>query len=304
MKIKESWLEVSDRSRIYTKHWLPEEEPIGILQIAHGMVEHIERYHEFASYCSSLGFIVIGSDHRGHGKTGDAGVRGYFTAENGFQRAVTDLYEIMQSAKKQYPYLPYYLLGHSMGSFLTRCFIQTYSEDLDGVILTGTGHYSKFIALAGKQLAALLSPQKPSPLMNRLVLGNDKKRNNPHKNAWLTRDKTFANAYEEDSYTGFIPTARFFFDLLEGIYQTRNSKLNQQIRKSLPILLLSGDQDPIGQYGKGVWKTADLFQKSGLSQILVQIYEDGRHELLNDSCRVEVFQFIGSWLNQQLDQKT
>ncbi|GIO24678.1 alpha/beta fold hydrolase [Oceanobacillus sp. J11TS1] len=296
MHIKQHWLDVSDGASIYLKQWLPENEAIGVLQIAHGMVEHIERYHDFASYCTSLGFVVIGCDHRGHGKTGDTGIQGYFTEKNGFRRVVTDLYEIMQFGKDAFPHLPYYCLGHSMGSFLMRNFIQHYSTEIDGVILTGTGHYSRIVTAIGKRVASLLPATKPSPLMNNLVLGSSMKRDKHYKHEWLTRDKTLADAYEVDPYTGFIPTARFFYDLLEGIYQTRDQNLNQHIRKNLPLLLISGDQDPIGQYGNGVWKTADLFQKSGLTNILVQVYEGGRHELLNDTCRKEVFEFIGRWL--------
>ncbi|WP_254846715.1 alpha/beta fold hydrolase [Oceanobacillus sojae] len=297
MQMNEDWLEASDGTSIYIKQWLPDKQAVGILQLAHGMVEHIERYHDFASYCTSLGFIVIGSDHRGHGKTGDKGIQGYFTEENGFQRVVTDLYEIMQFGKKAFPYLPYYFLGHSMGSFLMRNFIQHYSAEIDGLILTGTGHYSRIVTAIGKSTASFLPPRSPSPLMNKLVLGSSKKRNKHYKHEWLTRDKTFAASYEEDSYTGFIPTARFFYDLLEGIYQTRDQSLNQNIRKGLPLLLISGDEDPIGQYGKGIWKTAALFQKSGMTNITVLVYEGGRHELLNDTCREEVFSFIGNWLN-------
>lgn len=177
-----------------------------------------------------------------------------------------------------------------------RNFIQRYSAEIDGLILTGTGHYSRIVTAAGKRIASFLPPLSPSPLMNKLVLGSSKKRNKHYKHAWLTRDKTFAASYEEDAYTGFIPTARFFYDLLEGIYQTRNQKLNQSIRKGLPLLLINGDQDPIGQYGKGIWKTAVLFQKSGMTNITVLVYEGGRHELLNDTCREEVFAFIGNWL--------
>ncbi|MEK4305899.1 alpha/beta fold hydrolase [Oceanobacillus sp. M60] len=296
MEMKTDWLTVSDGTRIYIKQWLPERRPVGILQIAHGMVEHIERYHDFASCCTSLGYIVIGNDHRGHGKTGDLGIQGYFTEKNGFQRVVTDLYEIMQYGKKAFPHLPYYFLGHSMGSFLMRNFIQHYSNEMDGLILTGTGHYSRLLATAGKTAASLLPSRKPSPLMNQLVLGNSMKQDKHYKHEWLTREKAYADAYEADSYTGFIPTARFFYDLLEGIYQTRKQSLNQNIRKNLPLLLISGDEDPIGQYGKGVWKTASLFQKNGLENIVVQVYEGGKHELLNDTCREEVYAFIGDWL--------
>lgn len=198
--------------------------------------------------------------------------------------------------EKAFPHLPYYFLGHSMGSFLMRNFIQHYSNEMDGLILTGTGHYSRLLATAGKTAASLLPSRKPSPLMNQLVLGNSMKQDKHYKHEWLTREKAYADAYEADSYTGFIPTARFFYDLLEGIYQTRKQSLNQNIRKNLPLLLISGDEDPIGQYGKGVWKTASLFQKNGLENIVVQVYEGGKHELLNDTCREEVYAFIGDWL--------
>ncbi|MFD1067748.1 alpha/beta fold hydrolase [Oceanobacillus locisalsi] len=296
MEIKNDWLEVSDGASIFIKQWLPDNKPIGILQIAHGMVEHIERYHDFASYCTSLGFIVIGNDHRGHGRTGDAEIQGYFTEENGFQRVVTDLYEIMQYGKKAFPSLPYYCFGHSMGSFLMRQFIQHHNTEVDGLILMGTGHYSKVLATAGKMIASLLPPKKTSPFMNWLVLGRNRKQDKLHKHEWLTRDKADAAAYEADPYTGFIPTARFFYDLLDGIYQTRKQYRYQHIRNNLPLLLISGNEDPIGQFGKGIWKTAALFQKSGLENILVQVYEGGKHELLHDTCRDEVFAFIGDWL--------
>src|SRR5699024_7997662 len=202
------------------------------------------------------GFHVYGSDHRGHGKTGDKqGLLGYFTDNDGFSKVVDDLYEITKRIKKQYPSVPIILFGHSMGSFLCRKYIQTYSNEIHSLILYGTGYFSKSQTVPAKMLASILPAKKESKLLNHLAFGNYNKRiANPYNQfAWLSRDKAEVEKYTVDRFCGFIPTAKFFYDLMDGLNQIHQRKNNLAIRKDLPIFIISGDADPVGDYGKGVF---------------------------------------------------
>lgn len=296
------YLTMQEGTKLYVKQWNPTIKPVGIIQIAHGMAEHISRYQYFAEYFIDKGFVVLGNDHRGHGKTGEKHVQGFFADADGNAIVVQDLYEVMQVTMNQYPSLPYFFVGHSMGSFLMRNFIQKYSNCIDGLILTGTGHYPRLTSFSGRALTSLLPPHEKSNLMNYLAFGNSNRRipSPAHKYSWLTRDLEQAEAYENDPQSGFIPTARFFYDLLDSINTMLDPKLNRHIRKDLPLLLLSGDRDPIGQHGKGIWKTANLYGKLGMENITISVFDDGRHELLNDICKHEAFTLINSWLKAYL----
>lgn len=296
------WFTMQDDTNVYVKQWSPKKTPVGIIQIAHGMVEHISRYQLFAEYFTSKGFIVVGNDLRGHGMTGEHHIEGFFADENGLALVIHDIYEVMQYVKEHHPSIPYFFVGHSMGSFLMRNFIQKYSDFIDGLILTGTGHYPRIVSFMGKSLASILPPHDKSKLMNYLAFGNSNRRiqDPKHKYDWLTRDPGQAIAYEKDPLSGYIPTARFFYDLLNSIFHMLDHSLNRHIRKDLPLLIMSGDADPIGQYGKGVWKTASIYEKSGVADITIHIFENGRHELFNDICREEAFKSVEQWLNKYL----
>ncbi|WP_249871251.1 alpha/beta hydrolase [Oceanobacillus saliphilus] len=298
------WLTMEDHVEVYIKKWTNENrKPKAIIQLAHGMVEHINRYGAFANYLVEQGFDVFGNDHRGHGKTGERqGLQGYFADEDGFSTATNDLFEITNHVKENYPGIPIFLIGHSMGSFLARNYIQTHSESVQGVVLTGTGYYPKAVSLTGKSLAALLPPKEQSPIMNRLTFCRNNKKIKERKNGfeWLTRDETVVEDYIKDPFSGFIPTSRFFYDLLTGVMSMQNNKQNKSVRKNLPLLLLSGDADPIGNYAKGIWKTAKIYQKAGLENVTVMLFTDGRHELLNEINRDEIFKMLCKWLKSQL----
>ncbi|WP_087972624.1 alpha/beta hydrolase [Oceanobacillus rekensis] len=298
------WLTMEDGTEVYCKKWYVDgNKPKAIIQLAHGMAEHINRYKEFANFLLKKGFFVIGNDHRGHGKTAEkSGVQGYFSDKDGFTKTTNDLYEITMNVKEFYPDTPIFLLGHSMGSFLVRNYLQEYSAEIHGVILSGTGYYSKTISIAGKSLAYFLSPKKESNLLNQLAFSSNNKKISDQKNGyeWLTREETVVKKYRDDPLCGFIPTGRFFFDLLSGIISMQNKKRNKMIQKDLPLLIISGDADPIGDYGKGIWKTADIYQKAGLQDISIMLFTDGRHELLNETNREEVYDALYRWTKQQL----
>lgn len=297
----EFWIESADDVEIYVRKWVNEnKQPKAIVQLAHGMMEHIDRYDDFASYLVDNDIFVYGNDHRGHGKTGKKqGLVGYLSDQDGFAKTANDLYKVTKVIKKAYPATPLILFGHSMGSFLVRQYIQSHSDLIDGVILSGTGYFPTYVTKAGSLLARRLPPKEKSHMMNFLAFGlNNRKVNNKKTEFdWLTRDDKAVQTYIDDPRTGFIPTARFFYDLMEGLQTIHDSKLNQCIQKDLPMLLISGDADPVGDYAKGIWKTARLYEQIGMNHIKVMLFPEARHELLSELNKEEVYQAVDDWIN-------
>lgn len=301
---KEFWLTMKDDVEVYVKKWYSSmEKPKAIVQLSHGMVEHINRYHNFAEYLVKHNIFVYGNDHRGHGKTGDKqGLLGYFAAEDGFAKTATDLHIITDQIKQDHPNTPIFLFGHSMGSFLARVYIQQGSHLINGVILSGTGYYPTLTSITGQQIAAMMPPKEESKFMNSLIFGfNNKKIPNKRTSVdWLSKDEEVVEDYINDPYTGFIPTGRFFYDLTSGLLGIHNRKRNQPIQKDIPMLLISGDADPIGDYGKGIWKTARLYEKAGLENIMVMLFTEGRHEILHEQNKEEVYTAIYDWIQNHM----
>jgi len=298
------WIEAEDCTQLYIKKWHTVSEPKAILQISHGMAEHIMRYEVFAHLFNENGFIVYGHDHRGHGQTGvKQGLLGYLAKSDGFHKAAEDLIAVSNLAKQDHPDLPLFLFGHSMGSFLTRYALLEHSKLYDGIILAGTGSFSKIEVSAGKAISRLLNPNQPSPFLNKLVFGSyNKKTPNPKTEFdWLSRDEQEVEKYLDDPLCGFIPTARFFYDLFSGLEMISDNKRMKSIQANLPFLLISGTADPVGSYGKGVMKTAHQFKDAGIKQVKVVLLEDARHEILNELDKESTQQIILEWLNKRLE---
>ncbi|SFD95692.1 Lysophospholipase, alpha-beta hydrolase superfamily [Lentibacillus persicus] len=297
------WLKRPDNVAIYVRKWLPENiqdsKPKAVVQIAHGMVEHIGRYNEFAHFLTDNNIIVYGNDHRGHGRTGaKQGQLGYLADKNGFEKVTDDVLALTKQIKQEHPDLPVYLLGHSMGSFLARHYIQDHSYLIDGVILSGTGYYSRLSTTTAMSIASVLPSKEKSPFMNALVFSSSNKRVQNKKSSfdWLTSDDQIIQDFINDPYCGFIPSAGFFKDLMTGLSLIHDAKRNQKVRSDLPMLILSGAQDPVGNYTKGVWKTAALYDKAGLSNVITMLFENGRHELLNELNRDEIYHILLNWI--------
>ncbi|UII57079.1 lysophospholipase [Cytobacillus spongiae] len=303
------WLEMSDGHEVFVSYWYQEGlKPKAIVQIAHGMAEHIERYHEFANFLVSHGIFVYGNDHRGHGKTGEkAGILGFFAEENGFERAVDDLKEINSYIKHASPQVPVFIMGHSMGSFLVRRFIQRYEQSVSGVILSGTGGNPGFLGKLGKLVANSQirkhGKRTESPLMNQLSFGNFNKRFSDGSSEfnWLTRDAKEMQKYIDDPLCGFIATAGFYSDLMTGLERIHHNQEVRKIDKELPFFIFSGDQDPVGKDTKGVKQVIDQYTKHGIHQIEYKYYYEGRHEMLNELNREEVMRDILEWLEKRLN---
>lgn len=296
-----------DGTAIYVNKWTTSKEPRAAVQIAHGMSEHSERYTDFASALTNAGYVVYANDHRGHGKTaGSKENLGYFADENGWELVVDDLYELTKIIKKEHPDLPVFLFGHSMGSFLSRRYIQKYGQELSGLILSGTGADRGLLSSIGIMIARLEIKNKGkkgrSKLLDWLSFGNFNSQFKPARTPfdWLSRDEKEVDKYIRDPYCGEVATAGFFYDLFTGIKQLDHFERIKQVPNDLPIFLFSGDKDPVGLNTKGVLKTYRNLKKAGVKDISYKFYRDGRHEMLNEINKDEVYQDIMDWLNAHL----
>jgi len=296
----------SDGTDIFVYKWLPEH-PKAVVQIAHGMAEHAGRYDRFAQKLVSEGFAVYANDHRGHGKTaGSPDNLGYFADHNGWRRVVDDLRELTSELKGAHPGLPCFLFGHSMGSFLFRNYIFSDCSGISGVILSGTGNNPKLLISLGKLVAAWQVKSKgargKTMLMHNMSFGSFNKAFRPNRTDfdWLSRDNEEVDKYINDPFCGGVFTAGFYRDLMAGLEEIGCMDNIDKIRKDLPILLFAGDMDPVGNKGKAVKQVHDMYQKAGINDLTCRLYDGGRHEMLNETNRQEVFDDVIKWMNDRL----
>lgn len=284
------------------------ENPKIILQIAHGIAEHSARYFEFAKALAQRGIAVFAEDHLGHGETANAKEKlGWFAKENGWQKVITDILTLKQIAKEKFPNTPYVLMGHSMGSFLARHIAILKSNEIDALVLSGTGNQSPPVIALGKVAAKfeglrLGSANKGSELINSLAFSAYNKKFAPNKTPydWLSNDLAEVEKYVLDEKCGFLPTPSIFYDMLTGLSVIGKKCEVKKVKKDLPILIFSGDKDPVGAMGKGVKTVYELYKKAGLEKVTLKLYEGGRHELLNDSYKDEVITDLLNWLDENL----
>ncbi|MDX8044684.1 alpha/beta hydrolase [Gracilibacillus sp. S3-1-1] len=306
MKKESFWYTTKDQHEIHVKCWHSPTPPKAIVQIAHGMVEHIERYDAFATYLTEQGITVYGHDHRGHGKTGEKNnTQGFFAEKNGFDRVVYDCIELTEMIRENNKQLPIFLVGHSMGSFISRRYIMLTPQYLTGVILIGTSFQPNSLLNVAKQAAKVTTmfrgKNKEAKLMNKLTfLGYNKHTDKQTDFDWLCSVHKEVEQYEEDKLCGFIPTNQFFYDLYTGIQLIQSKEKNKLIPTGLPLLFLSGKDDPVGQYGQGVEKCVDFYQTLGVKNIDLHLYEEKRHEILNETNKIDIFHEIVTWINRQM----
>ena len=303
-----TFLSCNGKTQIHVRRCTPEGRIVGVVQIAHGIAEHIERYDDFASFLAGNGFLVVGNDHLGHGKSiSDESDLGFFAENGGWQLVVGDMRKLYESTHAEFPDVPYFLFGHSMGSFLSRTYIIKYPKGLDGVILCGTGQQIPPIVASGKLLGRQVrrrGVRYQSELINQVAFGSYNNRIKARRTAydWLSRDSAVVDRYIEDPLCGFIPTVELFLDMLEGIEFIGAQKNIKRMDPSLPIFLISGEQDPVGEYGKGVLRVYKAFLSAGMTGVIMKLYPECRHELLNELNRDEVMADILGWLKTRLPQ--
>ncbi len=297
----------ADGTPIFAYRWLPDSEIKAVLQIAHGMSEHAKRYEEFAVFLTGEGYAVYANDHRGHGQTaGEMEKLGYFSDLNGWETVVEDMKGLNDMIHTYHGKLPIYLLGHSMGSFLSRRYIQKYGEQLAGVILSGTGADSGILGTIAVMIAKWEMKTKGqrvrSDRLNYLSFGRFNKNFQPARTAfdWLTRDEEQVDLYRRDPYCGYIVTSSFFRDMLTGLKMAEHKDNLLCTPKTLPMYFISGSMDPVGGETKGVLKVIRKYEKAGIVDIEKKFYEGARHEVLKEINKEEVFQDILNWLGRKM----
>lgn len=307
MKTERSYLSKDNQTEIHAIEWTPENEPVAILQIAHGMVEFINRYDRFARYLNEKGIIVVGNDHLGHGQSvSSPNQLGFFADENGNQCVIEDMHTLYSLTKIKYPHLPYFLLGHSMGSFLARQYIEMYGKELEGAIIMGTGQLPAALVTSAKGIASFLGQWKGnrhrSTFLTQLALGSNNKAFEPARTQrdWLTKDTEIVDAYNENPLNNFIFTTNAYYNMFEGIQYAQQHV--EDVPKDLPILVISGAMDPVGDYGLGPKKVYDSYIDNGIMDVQLRLYEDDRHEILNETNYQQIYNDIYIWLQSHLHQ--
>ena len=288
--------------RIHGFRWTPEGAPTAVVQIIHGITDHSERYDQLARYLNSKGILVVAEDHMGHGKTvALGGTKGYF--DGGWYTVVEDICSLMKMTRKEYPDIPYFLLGHSMGSFLARTILCTKPElEFSGVILSGTGWIPGAALNAGYAVARLLckqmGPRTASKKLNDLIFGsfNAKVERKRTTYDWLSRDAVWVDAYVADPMCGFPVTCALLRDMAGALREIQNPEALKKMNRQIPILFVSGGDDPVGGFGKAVDHTAQAFRDAGMQQVKRRIFPLCRHELHGEINRAEVFRYLHFWL--------
>lgn len=292
--------------QIHAAEWTPDiTEPRGVVQLVHGISEYILRYAPFAEYLTRYGFIVVGDDHLGHGKTASGPEEyGFIAEQDGWTRMADDVRALRVLTGEKYPGLPYFLLGHSMGSFLARTYLIRWPGTLTGAILSGTGQEPAPTVALGKFLTGIGNPRKVNKLVNSLSLGAYNKKFAPNRTSadWISRDEQIVDAYVADPLCSFVPTAGMNHDMMGGLQFIAGKENLSRMDKDTPVYFFSGDKDPVGGMGEGVRKVCGFFRDAGVKDVTMKLYPGGRHEMLNETNRDEVYADVLSWLEKHLPQ--
>ena len=297
------YLNSHGHGRIYCRVWEPEGQPRAIVQIIHGIAEHVDRYDDFARYLNTHGILVAAEDHMGHGKSLQAGdVVGYFTG--GWDAAVADSYALQQKMMETYPGVPYVLFGHSMGSFMARTMLFRYPDSgLAAAIISGTAWQPALMLKAGLMVCGLeekkMGDKAISETITNLVFGGYNKKFKPNRTTcdWLTTEEEIVDRYVEDPLCGFDATIGLTRAMLTGIGLIQQKENLAKMKKDLPVWFLAGASDPVGNMGKGVQQAYDAFCKAGMKNVSITLYE-GRHEMLNEKNRTQVYEDVLSFVDR------
>ena len=295
------------KTSIHAMCWLPEGEAVGVFQIVHGVAEYIARYDPFARYLAAQGFVVVGNDHLGHGQSRKENAQTlYFAEKNGWQCLVDDVYALRCRMKEQFPTLPHILMGHSMGSFVTRTYLFCYPGSVDAVILMGTGQNPAAVVNLGKLMAAaagcFVGQEGYSPLVDRLIFGLYNQKFAPTRTDldWLSADEANVDRYIADPLCGEKPSVNLFREMMGGLRRILRPENLDKMDKDMPVLFIAGQDDPVGQMGEGVKKAGESFRRAGVKDVTVKLYPGLRHEILNEACHEIVYQDILNWIQSRL----
>lgn len=291
--MKEFSFPVRNNTKIHCCKWEPEGEPCGFIQIIHGIAEYAARYEGLAKVFTDHGFVVVAEDHMGHGGSISEGIPQGCIA-GGWGEMASDSYRLFAMTKEDYPELPCFLYGHSMGSFLTRTLLYTYPDaGWDGVVISGTGWMPKIVLKGGRGVCKFEGRKDmnaSNPTVSKLMFGSyNKGFENPRTPYdWLSRDEAVVDRYIADPLCGFDPSVGLAYEMLGGMLRNQDAKNLAKMPKNLPVFFVAGAKDPVGSEGKGVEQTAAAFRAAGMKDVTCKLYPDCRHEMHNELNKEEL----------------
>ena len=283
----------------------PEGEVKAVIQMHHGMAEHTNRYRNFISAFTDRGYAIFINDMLGHGQSNDdKELLGYFGDKDGYKNILADAKTLTDIAKKEYPDKKFIIAGHSMGSLIMRCYINEYGNDFDGAVFIGTAGPTP-IAKAGipimKVVAALKGKKHHSKFLNDISLGPyDKPFEHRTHYDWGMRDTKEVDEYVADPLCGFFFTVAGFMDLSQLTIQCNEDRWFNNVAKDKPVLLMSGDMDPVGNYGKGVTEVYRKLLETDHKNVTLKLYHEARHEILNELNKDEVYNDLEHWIEENI----
>lgn len=306
-----TFLSNDEKTAVHAVKWTPDSgEYKAILQISHGMVEFIERYIPFAEFLTTKGYMVVGHDHIGHGRSvATQEDWGYFCENNPSDIVVADMHKLRTLIQEEHPGIPYFMLGHSMGSFMLRKYLAVHNDNLRGAIIMGTGFIPGNMTSLALKLTAIVTKFRGSKYRSKLIQslafgadykGFDMTGENP-ENSWLTKDVDIVKAYYNEPRCTYMFTVNGYKGLFEAVNFCCNVENAKKLPRKLPLFFVSGEQDPVGGLGKGVKQTYDMYKEVGMLDITYKLYKDDRHEILNETDKEKVFQDLLAWMNVRID---
>ena len=301
------FLSTDGKHKVFARECTPDGEVRAVLQIAHGVAEHVYRYAPFMEFLANNGFVVVANDHLGHGLSAEKDADTlYFGPRDGWMHVVDDMYALRCRTKEKYPNVPYFLMGHSMGSFVIRNYIQRHAEGLRGAVVMGTGNQPRVAALAGRAVSGFLmktkGPRYRSPFVDSLALGGLNKPFKPArtKNDFISSDPQVVDRYCANPLCSFTFTVSAYHDMFGGMLNLSDRGRLAGMPRTLPVLLASGGQDPLGDMGKGIEKLLRTYQDLGMQDVTLRLYPGDRHEILNEQDRETVYADVAAWLESKL----
>ena len=306
-----TFLSNDGKTAVHAVKWLPDDGVYkAILQISHGMVEFIERYIPLAEFLTSKGYMVVGHDHIGHGQSvASKEDWGYFCDDNPSDIVVEDMHKLRSMIQEENPDVPYFMLGHSMGSFMLRKYLSVHNDNLRGAIIMGTGFIPEMMTNMALKLTAVITKLRGtkyrSKLIQSLAFGADYKgfdmTGEKPEDSWLTKDVNIVKAYYNEPRCTYMFTVNGYKGLFEAVNFSCNPENAAKIPKKLPLFIVSGEQDPVGGLGKGVKEVYDMYKATGLFDLTYKLYENDRHEILNETDRQTVYRDLLVWMNVRMD---
>ena len=307
-----TFLSKDGKTNIHAVKWIPDSgEYKAILQITHGLIEYIERYEPFAKFMTENGYMVVGHDHLGHGESVNTKEDlGFFAdVDSPSDYLIEDMHKLRTTIQKENPDVPYFMFGHSMGSYMHRKYLSVFNDYLRGAIICGTGFSPEKVTKMGIMATKLMKVFKGSHGRSKMLrdLTYDKYYKKfdmfgkDASNSWLTRDEEIVKKYYADPKCTYMFTVNGYVGLTEAVLYSCKQENVDKIPNKLPIFIVSGSDDPVGGCSEGVMKVVNMFKESGKVDLTYKLYDGFRHEILNEIGKEQVYSDLLAWMNVRID---